>query len=47
LRLLPYAHGQHIKVLKHILFVLCGYGKQFELAATLNNDVMTFFWLHK
>ncbi len=47
LRLLPYAHGQHINVLKHFVYVQCGCRKQFEVAVSLNHDVMTSFWLHK
>ncbi len=46
-RLLPHDHGQHINVLKHFVYVLCGCRKQFELAVSLNYDVMTSFWLHK
>jgi hypothetical protein len=40
---LPYAHEQHISVLKHIVHVECGCGKQFEEAVSLNNDIMTSF----
>ncbi len=47
LRLLPYEHGQHIYVLKHFIYVWCGCRKQFQLAVSLNHDVMTSFWLHK
>ncbi len=47
LRLMPYAHGQHINVLKHFVYVQCGCRKQFEVAVSLNYDIMTSFWLHK
>jgi len=43
LRLLLYANGQHINVLKHIAYVYYGWGKQFEVAVSLNLDVMTSF----
>ncbi len=43
LRLLPYAHVQHINVLKHYNNVLCGCSS----AVSLNHDKMTSFWLHK
>ncbi len=46
-KLQPYAHGQHINVLKHFVHVKCACGKQFELAVSLNHDVMTSCWLHK
>ena len=45
-RLLPYAYGQHINVLKHIVYVQDRCRKQFELAVSLNHDAMTSFWLH-
>jgi hypothetical protein len=40
LRLLPYARGQHINVLKHFVFVYvkCGCRKLFEVAISLNHD---------
>ncbi len=44
-RLLPYAYGQHINVLKHFEHVLYGYMKWFEVAVILNHDVMASFWL--
>ncbi len=47
LRLLAYVQKQHINVLKHIVYVWCGCEKQFELAFSLNLDVMTSCWLHK
>ena len=46
-RLLLYADGQHINVLEHFGNVLVGWGEQFELAVSLNHDIMTPFWLHK
>ncbi len=45
--LLPYAHGQHMNVLKHFVYVYCECRKQFEEAVSLNHDIMTSFWLHK
>ncbi len=42
-RLLPYAFGQHINVLKHFVYVQYGYGKQFEVADSLNHDSITSF----
>jgi hypothetical protein len=33
-------YGQHINVLKDFLYVLCKYGKQFEVAVALNNDMI-------
>ncbi len=42
-----YAHRQHINVLKHFVYVQCGWGEQFEEAVRLNNDIMPSFWLHK
>ncbi len=47
LRLPPFSHKQHINMLKHFVYVLCGCRKHFELAVSLNHDVMTSFWLHK
>ncbi len=32
---------------KHFLNVFNGWGKQFEVAISLNHDLMTSFWLHK
>jgi len=44
-RLLLYAdHGQHVNVLKQFVYVSYGQGKQFEVALSLNLDVMTSFW---
>jgi hypothetical protein len=37
------AYGQHINVLKHFVNVKDGWGKQFELAVSLNRDIMTSF----
>ena len=42
-RLLPYASGQHINELKHCVYVKYGCRKQFEIAVSLNHDVMTSF----
>ncbi len=39
--------NSNIDVLKHCVHVEYGCGKQFEIAVTLNHDVMTSFWLHK
>jgi len=46
-RLLLYANGQHINVLKHFVYVSCECGKQFEVAVSLNLDIITSFCLHK
>ncbi len=46
LRLLPYAHGQRINVLKCFVHVLCGFRKQFEVTVSLNHGVLTSCWLH-
>ncbi len=34
-------------MLKHFVCVLCGCRKKLEEAASLNNDIMPSFWLHK
>jgi hypothetical protein len=41
LRLLLYAHRQHMNVLKQFVYVSCGCRKQFELAVSLNHDIIT------
>jgi len=47
-RLLLYAYGKHINVLKHFVYVKYGCRKQFEVAVSLNHDIiMMSFWLHK
>ncbi len=46
-RLLPYAYGQHINVFKHFVYIQYRCRKQFEVAVSLNHDVMTLFQLHK
>ena len=38
------AFGQHINVLKHLMYVLIRWGKQFEMAVSLNHDAMASFW---
>ena len=43
-RLLQYAHGQHINVLKHCVYVLYGYRMQFGVAVSLNHDVMAMMF---
>jgi hypothetical protein len=47
LKLLPYAHGhgRHINVLKYFVYAYVqeGCGKQFEVAVSLDHDVMTSF----
>jgi hypothetical protein len=40
-RLLPYAYGQHMNVLKHSVYVQYGCGKHFEVAVSHHHDVMT------
>ncbi len=46
-RLILYAYEQHINVLKHFVYVWYGGGKQFEVAISLNHDIMTSIRLHK
>ncbi len=46
-RLLLYAYGQHINVLKQFVYVKYRWEKQFDVAVSLNHDVMTSFQLHK
>jgi hypothetical protein len=43
LRLQSYAHGKHINVLKHYVNAKCGCRNQFELAVSLNHDLMRSF----
>ncbi len=38
-----YAYGHHINVLKHFVNVKHGWWKQFEVAVSLNHDIMTSF----
>ncbi len=40
-RLLPYAYGQHMNVLKYSVYVQFGCGKQFEVAVSHHHDVIT------
>jgi hypothetical protein len=42
-RLLPYAYGQHVNVSKHFFNIYDGWVKQFEVAVSLNHDLMTSF----
>jgi hypothetical protein len=37
------AYGQHINVLKHFVYVLYGCRKQFEVAVSLNHEIITSF----
>jgi hypothetical protein len=39
----PYAHPQHIKVLKHIVCILYGCGLQSEASCSLNHDTTSSF----
>jgi hypothetical protein len=39
-RLLPYAYGQHMHVLKYSVYVQYGCGKQYEVAVSHYHDVM-------
>jgi hypothetical protein len=43
LRLLLHAYGQHINVLKQFVYVKYGCVKQFEVAVSLNCDIMTSY----
>ncbi len=47
LRQLPYAHGKHTNLLKCFVYVSCQCEKQFEVAVSLNHDIMISFWLCK
>jgi hypothetical protein len=43
-----YVHVQHINVLKHFIYTLYGYRKQFDVAISLNHEAkMLSFWLNK
>jgi len=42
-RVHPYAHPQHMKVLKHIVYFQYGYGMQSVVAYSLNHDTTTSF----
>ena len=40
-RVNPYAHSHHIKVLKHIVYIQYGCGMQSEASISLNHDTTT------
>ncbi len=42
-RVNPYAHPQHIKVLKHIVCILYGCGLQSEASCSINHDTISSF----
>ena len=42
----PYAHPQHMKVLKHIVYFQYGCGMQSVVAYSLNHDTTMSFGLH-
>jgi hypothetical protein len=42
-RVHPYAHPQHIKVLKHIVYIQYGCGIQYEASCSLNHGTPTSF----
>ncbi len=42
-RVTPYAHSQHIKVLKHIVYIQYGCGMQSEASCSLNHDTPVSF----
>jgi hypothetical protein len=42
-RLLLYANGQHINVLKHFVYVEYGCGKQLEVSTSINHDITISF----
>ncbi len=46
-RLILYAHGHHINVFHHFVYVQYGFWKQFEVAVSLNHDIITSFQLNK
>ncbi len=37
---MPYTHGQYTNVLKHFVYVSWQFGKQFDVAVSLNNDIV-------
>ena len=45
-RVHPYAHPQHMKVLKHFVYFQNGCGRQSVVAYSLNHDTTTSFGLH-
>ncbi len=45
-RVHPYAHPQHMKVLKHFIHIQYGCGMQSLRAYSLNNDTTTSFGIH-
>jgi hypothetical protein len=42
-RVNPYTHSQHIKVLKHIIYIQYGCGMQSEASCSLNHDTPASF----
>ena len=42
-RVHPYAHPQHMKVLKHFIYLQYGCGMQFGTSCSLNHDTTTSF----
>ena len=44
-RVHPYAHPQHMKVLKHLTYIQYGWGMQSGVANSLNHDTTTSFGL--
>jgi hypothetical protein len=45
IRVYPYAHPQHLKVLKYFLYIQYGYGMQLMEAVGLNHDTTTSYRL--
>ena len=45
-RVHPYAHPQHIKVLNHFPYIQYGCGMQSGMVYSLNHDTITSFGLH-
>ena len=46
IRVHPCAHPQHMKVLKHFLYIQYGCGMQSVVVYSLNHDTITSFGLH-
>ncbi len=42
----PYAHPQHMKLLKHFLYIQYGCEMQSVVAYSLNHDTTMSFWLN-
>ena len=45
-RVHPYAHPQHMKVLNHFIYIQYGCGMQSGMVYSLNHDTITSYGLH-